>query len=385
MPRSSESNSFPKPRFLSPERTYSSSRIRSRAVYLFAVLVLVVTVIAIHSYSYALPSVASLAPSRHFNLHKPPQSDKRPKNAEPEAVHIPGVRSKYAFATFLAGTTKELEYKDDNYLIATRILSYQLLHADETRSRDRNIPFIVAVTDRVKEPARERLRKDGATVIEVPGLKADWLGPTIESWEHVMTKLRLWELVDFERIAFVDADTILTEPLDDIFADPAVEERLTTVKIGSNIGNVQNNLPSSYVFAGNAEQQHEHHFPPTEEGRDWPNKAYLNAGFFVMKPDLALLQHYIKVLNTANSFDSSLPEQNLLNMVHDWKGAMPWQQLNTTLNIHYPKMADIDGGAHSVHEKWWMGKGNVEDELAAWMRAWRWRMEGYFEDMDQRQ
>lgn len=43
------------------------------------------------------------------------------------------VRSKYAFATFLSGQDDEVPYQDDHYFIATRILTYQLLHAPETR------------------------------------------------------------------------------------------------------------------------------------------------------------------------------------------------------------------------------------------------------------
>lgn len=62
--------------------------------------------------------------------------------------------SKYAIATFLTGgstknsTTGDQEAEDDYYYIAARVLTYQILHAPETRSR-RSIPFLVLVTPTV--------------------------------------------------------------------------------------------------------------------------------------------------------------------------------------------------------------------------------------------
>jgi len=102
----------------------------------------------------------------------------------------------------------------------------------------------------------------------------------------------------------------------------------------------------------------------------------------VLKPDLQMLNYYLSVLNIENRYDSTLMEQNLLNYVHRREsegGNMPWTQLSTEWNIHYPSIADVKGGVKSVHEKWWAGK----EDMRAWMTAWRWRMEGYYEAKDQ--
>ncbi|GAM87586.1 hypothetical protein ANO11243_056130 [Dothideomycetidae sp. 11243] len=301
-----------------------------------------------------------------------PSGPLRGYNAAPQAVHVNGIRSKYAFATLLYGSTQELEYEDDNYLIATRILAYQLLHAPETRLRNPDIPFLVLVTSNVKESARDRLRKDGATVIEVPQLDADWLAPGKLTWSKTMTKLRLWELVDFDRIAFLDADHLLVRPMDDIFSDPAVEEQVTKP---SDTIDVTAPLPSTYVFAGNNDYMH----IPRKNEQPWHYDGNLCAGFFVIKPDVDLLRHYISFLQQPGSFDSALPEQNLLNVVHHWKGRVPWKQLNHSINIYSPAMYDIDYGARSVHEKWWEGRSPAIKE---WMKERRWKMEGFFEARD---
>ena len=150
------------------------------------------------------------------------------KVAPGEVITLENITSKYAFATFLAGTDERLEHNEDHYFIAIRILAYQILHATGTASEDRSIPFLVLVTDKVPEYQRQRLREDGAVIVAVPSIRAEWVHASISNWDEMMTKLRLWELTQFERICFLDGDTQLLGPLDGVFSDPAVKDQSTT-------------------------------------------------------------------------------------------------------------------------------------------------------------
>jgi alpha-N-acetylglucosamine transferase len=82
---------------------------------------------------------------------------------------------KYAFATLLAGATSDGNVSDP-YFVATRMLTYQLLHAYQTRSRQ-HIPFLVAVLPDYDPGKRTRLRLDGATVVEVEPIDNRWATP----------------------------------------------------------------------------------------------------------------------------------------------------------------------------------------------------------------
>ncbi|KAF2769551.1 nucleotide-diphospho-sugar transferase [Teratosphaeria nubilosa] len=290
------------------------------------------------------------------------------------------VQSTYAYATFLAGPYEPELIDDihrDKYFIATRILAYQLLHAPETRTQN-HYPFIVLVTDDVPEHKRDRLRRDGAMVWEAPALDSGWVKTEISTWQKVLSKLRLWQLTQFERIAFLDGDTVLTTPLDGIFEDRAVNERITNDNAGA-ISADESPMPFSYVLAGVPEMNAAHHFPPTDEQNDWPNVNYLNAGFFVLKPSLQLMQYYATLTAIPERFDPHLPEQNLLNYAHRREGNMPWVQLDTRWNMHYPTVDDLKGGVASLHEKWW---DPVNKDLKPFLQSWRWRMEGYWEARD---
>ncbi|GAM90436.1 hypothetical protein ANO11243_084790 [Dothideomycetidae sp. 11243] len=250
------------------------------------------------------------------------------------------------------------------------LMAYQLLHAPETRSRRHGIPFLVLVTQDVGTGARETLRKDGAVVVEVPKLTTEWVRPLMPNWNQVLTKLRLWQLIDFERVAFLDVDTVLAQPLDDIFDDPAVEEQDTIPSRRSGTTEIAA-APSKYVLAGNAD----HHSPlGIDKASSRANIDHFRAGFFVLKPDLDLLRHYISYLSLPGSFQPFAPEESLLNMVHDRDHDMPWQQINMTFNVRHPEMRDIEAGAKSVHEKWW---GHTPADIHLWLDGWRRRMEDF--------
>jgi hypothetical protein len=78
------------------------------------------------------------------------------------AVQVGPHASKYAYATYLAIAPNDradhASEEEEKYFTAVRLLTYQLLHAPETKSH-RNIPMIVVVNENVSEAKRARLRK----------------------------------------------------------------------------------------------------------------------------------------------------------------------------------------------------------------------------------
>jgi alpha-N-acetylglucosamine transferase len=302
------------------------------------------------------------------------------------APSLENTKSKYAFATLLASDSahpKDPNNLHDDYFVATRLLGYQLMHATETRSA--NIPFIVLATHGVSQNKIDRLRLDGAIVLVVDTVeKPAWLADTAgaSNWQEVFDKLRLWELTQFDLICFLDGDTVLNRPLDGVFADPAAQQH-TTLARPDKLKPDEGPLPATYVFAGQPEMQPTHHYPPSDSTSDYPNINYLNAGFFVTAPSLELQSHYLSILTIPDRFVPHLPEQNLLNYAHRREaegGNMPWKMLGNEWNVHYPTVGDLEGGVASLHEKWW---APGDKELEPYLKSWRWRMEGFYEALDE--
>ena len=290
----------------------------------------------------------------------------------------------YAFVSFLSMTNEDgdlddpVVYNDKVHFIAARMLAYQLLHAPETRTK-KNYPFIVAVTPEITQGIRSRLVSDGAQVIEVEHLTADWISPE-DRYSTVMTKIRIASWTQFDLVLFLDLDTVLTQNLDGVFEDPAVQvlPNLHLEREGqkSTMKEDEGPQPESYVFAGTASLSGNHGFPPREAEMYLGHWA--NAGFWIIHPSKDLYNHYLTVLSIPDRFQTFFPEEGLLNYVHRDGGNMPWLQLDFIWNTAFAWKGDFDAGVKSLHRKWWAESGGLED----YFHQIRWQMDGYFKGMD---
>lgn len=292
--------------------------------------------------------------------------------------------SDVAFATFLASNpdsaahltanSTDLERDDadakDGYYLGARVLTYQLLHSARARTNN-SIPFLVIVTSDVQPHKRARLVADGATVVEVEKLNASWVHPGADRWRDVLSKLRLFQLTQYKKICFIDADMLVTERLDGVFDDPATD-LLRTKQEPTYFRDDEATLPPSYMFAGKADAfGYDHDIPPRPSD-------YLNSGFYVFAPSVALFDYYISLLKIPDRFNPTFPEQNLFNYAHRRDGNMPWALLNWRWNMNWPTMRDMQAGAKSFHAKYWDDDSTHDQALKRTWEMQRAEMEGYY-------
>lgn len=284
------------------------------------------------------------------------------------------IKPEYAIATFLTGKSSSSD-DQDLYFIATRVLTYQLLHANETRCHDPTIPFIVMVTSNVSKKKRDQLVSDGATVRHVEDIPLRWWIKTgVTRWVDQFTKLRLLEMTEYDRVLFIDADTLITRPVDGIFDDPNIRapypaqlQRKKAIKPDEMAF-----LPAEYVFAARSDNaltgERDHPFPPL------PTNVF-SAGFWVAAPSLAMFQYLLSVMNHYRRFDPHTMEQSLLNYAFRREGAMPWVELDYRWSATWPSEEDVDGNVATLHEKFWStGPDRLRER---WQDAWQ-NMEAYY-------
>jgi alpha-N-acetylglucosamine transferase len=293
--------------------------------------------------------------------------------------HMPSVKpsQKLAYMTLLTNTMHAPENpSDDRYFMATRILGYQLMHQPSTKTQ-KNIPFVVLVTADVIQSKRDLLVADGAIVIEVKTVDVDtsWVIGEMPEWKDVMDKLRAWEFVQYEKVAFLDGDFILNRCMDGIFDDPATER--TPLTKSNTLPEDEGELPETYVLATVAEVNPFHKYPPTAENNDYKDPNYFNAGFFIFAPDLKLYSHFQEILTHKGRFDPKYPEQNLLNYAFRREGQMPWVEMEGSWHIRFPSVHDKESGVASMHDKWW--SAHMDKKLQPYYDSIRWKMEGYYE------
>lgn len=297
--------------------------------------------------------IFKISTAYHANLHTPAAI----------ADYIPSAygnfpQSKNAFAVFLNSNSNSKTpdpYRrgdsfpdEDHYFNGTRMLLYQLLHDPDTRTNT-SIPFVVLVSKDVSAENRAQLRSEGAIVKEVDEVVVPWIKPGRDRWAHVMDKLHVFELIEYDKVLLLDSDIVVTQRIDAIFDDPAT-------KITHNLGKKENvredeaPQPSTYIMAGNSGPNFANHPYPSPRG------DRLNAGFVLLKPSIEMYNHYVSVCAIEGRFRGSSSEQDLWNCVHNRNGNMPWTQLDPDWIINAPNYNDYLKGVKTFHEKYWSYK-----------------------------
>jgi len=123
-------------------------------------------------------------------------------------------KAKEAFATLL--TTANADYFSGALVLGSSIRSFD-------SSRD----LVALVTSSVPAEWHSALGVAGWTVVQVDEVKEFWWaqspecskfdGDQGERWGHMATKLRLWQMKQYERIMYLDADTVLTGDASAVF------------------------------------------------------------------------------------------------------------------------------------------------------------------------
>ncbi len=286
-------------------------------------------------------------------------------------------KSPYAYVTLLAPNPK-LDNKtvpddEDEYFVGTRVLAYQLLHAPTTGTNT-SIPFVVLATPDISESKLERLRKDGATVKVIERISESWMKPGLQRWRDMMSKLRMLELIQFEKVLFMDADMYIAERMDGIFTDPTTEPLVPKPELAIED---EGPLPKSYIFS--AQQYMEgraHPYPP-------PKGDYFSGGFFLCQPSIAVFNYYLTIAKIKNRFNSNAMEQGLLNYAHRRDGPMPWTDIYYKWTTTWPSRKEYEAGAHSMHEKWWDENIILDPDLRKLWYIARGEMEGYHHGKEQ--
>jgi alpha-N-acetylglucosamine transferase len=302
------------------------------------------------------------------------------------ATTISDTPERRAYATFLSTRITDLS-QEDTYFTAVRVLSYQLLHAPETRT-NLSIPFVVMVPPHVSMKKREILAAEGAIILPVDNLApdtVDWVKPGEDRFVDQFTKLRLFEQTQYSRILYLDADMLLMRSLDAIWDEPVAQQIRHTLAASDSsatpdIAAIENQIPSNYTIVGVSDTGGpDHPFPP-------PTTSMLNGGFFLLRPCEALFKYYTALLNAPNLFDSSLMEQSLLNYAHKPDGRMPWQSFQPgKWNVNWPRWSDVQGGAATLHDKFWAKSNEGWMDRQLLVRWWKTQgqMEGFWQKKEE--
>ncbi len=175
---------------------------------------------------------------------------------------------KRAYVTMLSG--------GDAYVSGAEALGRSLVASGTREDR------VVLVTSDVSRGARDALAGQGWSVREVAPLPAPNDGKDVlfPRFDGVFTKLRAWELTDFDKVVFLDADTLVLQNVDDLFERPEIT------------GAPDFLMPDRF-----------------------------NSGVMVLEPSAATFRRMVRALETTASYDGG--DQGFLNSFFAGWYAMP--------------------------------------------------------------
>ncbi|KAL9625638.1 MAG: hypothetical protein Q9160_000351 [Pyrenula sp. 1 TL-2023] len=283
--------------------------------------------------------------------------------------------SRFAIATFLTGgsqgSTNTGDSDSDHYFTATRVLTYQLLHDPETRCYG-SVEFIVLVTPNVSQKARQQLKADGAVVTEATQVPLRWWIKTgVTRWKDQFMKLCLLNMTQYDRILFIDADTLVKSRLDGIFDDLEVRQPVQTL-MSQQKKTDEAPLPAQFMFAARSNNEltgrRDHPFPPLKT-------RVFSAGFWIAAPSQELFAYLMSVMQHFRRFNPHTMEQSLLNYAFRRDGPMPWTEIHYKWSATWPSHRDVEGQVATLHEKFWAtGPKELQD---MWWEQKR-KMEQYY-------
>jgi alpha-N-acetylglucosamine transferase len=206
-----------------------------------------------------------------------------------------------------------------------------------------SVPRVVMVTADVSQTARERLTRLGWQVHDVEPIANPANGKRLlfRRFAGVFTKLRAWDLPDFDRVVLLDADTIVLQNVDELFARSAFAA-----------------APDFFL----------------------PDR--FNSGVVLLEPSKETFRQMTEALGTLDSYDGG--DQGFLNRFFpDWYSMPVEHRLPVGYNIahfiyqfllaHPGTRTDLERSVRIVHymvQKPWQARPTLTGGSAAWWRCY---------------
>ncbi|WP_039055465.1 glycosyltransferase family 8 protein [Enterobacter sp. Bisph1] len=206
-------------------------------------------------------------------------------------------------------------------------------------------PLVVMVTETIDDNTRQQLQALGCTVREVPIIGPD---PSLANryanarFADVWSKLAVWTLTEYQRVAFLDADMLVIQNMDEVFELPLPAGMIAACHACRCNPNHIASYPPAWrpenCYYSWCEDAQMHANPPA--GLD----NYLNGGFLLLTPDIA--QYRQMMTQLAQKADISayvFAEQDFLNEIFRdrWLPLHYGYNALKTLPYQHKKMWDL--------------------------------------------
>ncbi len=259
------------------------------------------------------------------------------------------------------------------YLVGVRALRASLQRVGSA------YPLVVVVTPNITADVRALLEADGCLVREVepvrpPAGLADRYANA--RFAEVWTKLRVWGLTEFERLAVLDADMLVVQDMDELMTLPLADDQVAACHACRCNPNRIPTYPASWTPARCA-------YTHLEDG-DVEGAAadvYVNGGTLVLRPDAEVLARLLAELGAVEDLTRYVfAEQDFIN--EHFRGrwvVLPYvYNALKTLPFQHPRLWDVEAvkNLHFIIDKPWESPLDPAGRYASLERVW-WDVAGH--------
>lgn len=274
-------------------------------------------------------------------------------------------RARKVYMTMLTPMVNATADDVDWYFRAVRVLVHRLLRHPASRG---NHPVVVLIMPGVDKWKVDRLQRDGAitrhieplTYNDVAGQSAINMNSE-PRWADQFSKLRIFEMTEYELIVYLDADILVMSSLEELFKTPPVANvpkhaNYTCAYPSPELFNVTESFQEPagysngvypYTFAAVTDNGGANHTTPPAMTKD------LNAGLLVVSPSKALFDRLLHLGRHPEVYEYARGmEQGLLRSAFRLDGPTPFTPLEWTYNGLWANMRDFPH-LRTVHGKFW--------------------------------
>ncbi|KIY72844.1 glycosyltransferase family 8 protein [Cylindrobasidium torrendii FP15055 ss-10] len=266
----------------------------------------------------------------------------------------------------------------DEYLAGLLVVEYGL------RSVKSQYPLIVMVTESVPELTRDILRKRGLKLVEVsrlaPTAGREKFGEFDARFGETWSKVRTWEMTDYDRVVLLDADMVVKRNMDELMDIELQEGHIAAAHVCACNPRKLAHYPADWIpeNCGHTAVKTPTSPPPSwTEGAPRPYGQF-NSGLVVLNPSDDTARAIVERLATSDQVENfTFGDQDLLieHFFGKWK-ALPWyyNALRTLKVVHEPLWSNDE--VRCIHyilgDKPWMsrvppeGTGSPYDDVNRW-------------------
>ncbi|GFP80861.1 putative UDP-glucuronate:xylan alpha-glucuronosyltransferase 5 [Phtheirospermum japonicum] len=245
-------------------------------------------------------------------------------------------------------------HTSEDYVCGAIVLAQSILQSNTTKD------LILLADDNISPPSLEALRAAGWQTKRIERIRSPYSKQnTYNEWNY--SKLRIWQLTQYEKLIFIDADLLVNKNIDQFFVYPQLTAAGNYQKHFFNSG-LMLVEPSRCTFETLMEKM------MVVESYNGGDQGFLNE-MYAWWHRLPALTNYLKVFVDVNDHLHYVNKKDVF-AVH-YTGLKPWKCEDEESDCNWDVLKFHRYASNSAHKMWWKVYKSMPEDLRDYCSLYR--------------